>query len=104
MHCLERSMLEASSPTEGGGITRTGSQRRRSELQLHTDLSPNQSLLTPPSGEEYHAKHSSVDPSGSGYDSNPLTDQILYYGPEALDTRQEHLETTVESLDMGLCS
>ena len=104
MHCLERSMLEASSPTDGSGITRTGSQSRRSELHLHTDGSHNQSLSSPPSGVDYHAKHHLADVSSSGYDSNPLTDQVLYYGPEALDTTQEHLEAAIEKLDMGLCS
>ena len=102
MHRLERSMLEATSPTDGGGLERSDSQRRRSELYLRTELSPNQSLLSPPAETEYHSTDGATKVSKTGYHSNPLTEQMLYYGPEALDTRQENLDATVESLDMGL--
>ena len=93
MHCLERSMMEAASPTDGGGLERSNSHRRRSELHLHTDLSPNQSLLSPPAGTDCSSTYIDTSASKSGYHSNPLTEQMLYYGPEALDTRQENLES-----------
>ena len=95
-------MLEATSPTDGGGLERSDSQRRRSELYLRTELSPNQSLLSPPVETENHPTQDVTNASKTGYHSNPLTEQMLYYGPEALDTRQENLDATVESLDMGL--
>ena len=95
-------MLEATSPTDGGGLERSDSQRRRSELYLRTELSPNQSILSPPAETEYHPTQDVANASKTGYHSNPLTEQMLYYGPEALDTRQENLDATVESLDMGL--
>ncbi len=89
-------MLE--STDQGAAARRGGPQHRRSELFMHSDLSPNLSLESPTqAGSPF-----TDDTSGAGYYSNPLTSQMLYYGPEALDIRQEGLESAAYSFDTEL--
>ncbi len=82
------------SEAAGGGGGRGGAERRRSELHLNPEqLSPRQ-----PPHEEWPSQRDSYSPDSAGYQSNALISQVLYYGPEALDSRQEQLEARTRAI------